>query len=179
MLRSLGLYQGVQTPAQIFGFFLLASAGASPPLISARSCVSSGDVLVQAVQTYLEKLASLAHAEGGWGYRPDQPPRLEPTCLALLALAQDPSRFKETVDKGWAFVHRAAVADGAYRLPGDREEAIWTTALVHFLQAAARGEGTGDVEQTAARLLAWKGRNPEQDQKNSGEIHDIDLRLIG
>ena len=37
----------------------------------------------------LEALASLALPEGGWGYAPDQGAHLEPTCLALLALARD------------------------------------------------------------------------------------------
>ena len=41
----------------------------------------------------LQELVSLAHPEGGWGYRPDQPAHLEPTCLALLALRPEAERL--------------------------------------------------------------------------------------
>jgi len=126
---------------------------------------------------YLEKIVGLAHAEGGgWSYRSEQPARLEPTCLALLALSQDAAHFQQAIDRGWEVVRKGALADGAYRLPGDREEAIWTTALVLFLKAAT-GQEKADVEQTVARLLAWKGRNPDPNDK--GEVHDIDLNLLG
>src|SRR5438132_14141324 len=132
--------------------------------------------IVELIRPYLEKLVGLAHADGGWSYRPDQPARLEPTCLALLALSQEGAPFQEAIDRGWAVVRNGALADGAYRLPGDREEAIWTTALVLFLKAAT-GQGKADVEQTVARLLVWKGRNPDPNDK--GEVHDIDLKLLG
>ena len=90
---------------------------------------------------YLEKIVGLAHAEGGgWSYRSEQPARLEPTCLALLALSQDAAHFQQAIDRGWEVVRKGALADGAYRLPGDREEAIWTTALVLFLKAATGRE---------------------------------------
>ena len=79
-------------------------------------------------------LANLAHADGGWGYGPGQSIRLEPSCLALLALAQDDA-FKDVVDRGLQAVRQGRTPDGAYRLPGDRDEAVWPTALVLFLHA--------------------------------------------
>ena len=35
----------------------------------------------------LELLVTAASADGGWGYRPDQPAHVEPTCFTVLALA--------------------------------------------------------------------------------------------
>src|SRR5581483_5883236 len=77
---------------------------------------------------------------------------------------------------GRAALANSVTADGSYRLNGDREEAIWPTALVLFVQAAT-GLPTQDVERTASRLLSWQGRKP--DDHNAKEVHDIDLSLVG
>ena len=47
------------------------------------------------MRNLLQELVSLAHTQGGWGYQPDQPAHLEPTCLALLALCPESERFRE------------------------------------------------------------------------------------
>ena len=74
------------------------------------------------VRPYLDRLAELAHAEGGWGYAPGQAAHLEPTCLALLALTLDPGPFATIIDKAKAFLAASAAADGSYRLMRGREE---------------------------------------------------------
>jgi uncharacterized protein (DUF362 family) len=93
-----------------------------------------------------------------------------------LALLLEPERFRSVIDQGTTTVRECAGSDGAYRLAGDREEAIWPTALVLFLQSVSQFPAA-DIERTAARLLAWQGRKP--DAKQAAEIHDIDIGLIG
>ncbi len=127
------------------------------------------------IRNYLDTLASLAHADGGWGYAPGQPAHLEPTCLGLLALSLDGGRFAPVLDSAWAALASCATGGGLYRLARGREEAVWPTALVLFTQAAlGRAE---DARRTAAALLGLRGK--PLDPAASGEVHDIDVRLVG
>ena len=124
----------------------------------------------------LETLADQAHAEGGWGYHPGQPAHLEPTCLALLALAPEGDRFSRVIEQGRRFLASSAAPDGSYRLARGREEAVWPTALVLFVQAAL-AYPADEIEATAAALLSLHGRVP--DDPESAELVDIDCRLQG
>ncbi len=128
------------------------------------------------IHSHLQQLASLAHSSGGWAYSADRQPHLEPTCLALLALALDAESFQKPIEKGWQFVGSCASADGSYRLRQGREEAIWPTALVLFAQATL-GAARERVDATARRLLALRGRSLANQEVE--EVHDINLRLIG
>jgi uncharacterized protein (DUF362 family) len=125
---------------------------------------------------HLEALADLACAEGGWGYAPGQPPHLEPTCLALLALACRRERFAAALDAGRAWLRQCAAADGSYRLGRGRPQAVWGTALVLFVQTSL-GEAEEEVAKTAAALLACRGRKAEGG--DDGEVNDIDGGLDG
>jgi uncharacterized protein (DUF362 family) len=131
---------------------------------------------VDDVDPYLDQLEARAHAEGGWGYAPDQPAHLEPTCLALLALALRPERFAATIARGREALARHAASDGTYRLTRGRDEAVWPTALVLFLQASL-DYPRDEVRRTASRLVALQGRSP--DDPAAAELHDIDSRLRG
>src|SRR5206468_12602544 len=84
----------------------------------------------------LAQLAALACPEGGWGYQPGQPAHLEPTCLALLALAADRERFAARIDAGLRWVESNRQPDGTYRLARGRPQAAWPTALVLFTKHA-------------------------------------------
>ena len=125
---------------------------------------------------FLDRLAALAHPEGGWGYAPDQPAHLEPTCLGLLALVLEPASHREVFDKARAALERCGAGDGTYRLERGREEAVWPTALVLFMQSVLRTKDE-DRARTAAALLQLRGRLPAN--HDDGEIHDIDLTLVG
>src|SRR5207249_8630368 len=89
----------------------------------------------------LQELANLAHPDGGWGYQPDQPAHLEPTCLALLALRPHAGRYADVVAKARAFLRECRQPDGSYRLDRGRQSAVWGTALALFTEAADRGGG--------------------------------------
>src|SRR5947209_14077665 len=124
----------------------------------------------------LDALAALALPDGGWGYAPDQGAHLEPTCLALLALAREPERYKAVLDGGRAFLHRCAVGDGTYRIERGREEAVWPTSVVLFTLTAL-GAPADEVKHTAAVLLGLQGRHTADDKDK--EVHDIDLTIVG
>src|SRR5262245_27811723 len=133
------------------------------------------------VRSYLDRLVSQAHADGGWGYAPDQPAHLEPTCLGLLALSLEPKAHRDVFEKARAILESCAVGDGTYRLARGREEAVWPTALVMFVQSVLGGEpgasATGGLVCTAGALLRLRGRVPEKERGE--EIHDIELTITG
>ncbi len=124
----------------------------------------------------LEALAALALPDGGWGYAPNQSAHLEPTCLALLALAREPERFKAVLDGGKAFLQKCAVGDGTYRIERGRDEAVWPTSMVLYTLATL-GAPADELKRTAAVLLGLQGNHiPDASDK---EIHDIDLTIVG
>jgi uncharacterized protein (DUF362 family) len=125
---------------------------------------------------HLENLAQLAHSDGGWGYVPGQAAHLEPTCLALLALSLESDCYKELIGKGRHALARSAHPDGSYRIERGREEAVWPTALALFVQCVL-DLPEEPKRKSAGWLLALRGRTP--DDKESEELHDIDLKLVG
>ncbi len=122
-----------------------------------------------------DDLAARATPGGGWGYAPDQPAHLEPTCLALLALAGESERFGAAIASGRNWLRRCAAGDGTYRLDRGRPEAIWPTSLVLFTLATL-GDESDSLQQAAAALLSIKGRRTESTDDGTS---DIDDRLIG
>jgi uncharacterized protein (DUF362 family) len=125
---------------------------------------------------YREALAAQACPGGGWGYAPGQPAHLEPTCLALLALAADRERFATPIRDGLAWLRQCAAGDGTYRLARGREEAVWPTALVLFTQTIL-DDAEADRRATTAALLGMRGRESPDTTKD--EVNDIDQGLIG
>jgi uncharacterized protein (DUF362 family) len=124
----------------------------------------------------LAQLAALACPEGGWGYAPGQAAHLEPTCLALLALARQPEPHAAAITSGKLFLAQCAQSDGTYRLGRGRHEAAWPTALVLFTLAEL-GSSPDDLAATARALLALRGR--PSDTRGEEDVNDIDGTLIG
>jgi uncharacterized protein (DUF362 family) len=129
-----------------------------------------------AIQPILDALVGHCHPDGGWGYAPGQPAQLEPTCLGMLALALDPQRNAAALASARTVLGKAACPDGSYRPVGGREEAVWPTALVLFARAAV-GDTADEPQRTASFLLGLRGQVPETTE--AGELHDIDLMLVG
>ena len=145
---------------------------------------------MHAISSLLDVLDRQAHPEGGWGYAPGQGAQLEPTCFGMLALSLEAEKYKGAIDKARLFLARWSNDDGSYRLANGREEAIWPTSLVLFTLARIScdsapsipaGERAGKIcpnlHKTVAYLLGVRGRVP--DSVESGELHDIDLKLTG
>jgi uncharacterized protein (DUF362 family) len=121
-------------------------------------------------------LAGLACPEGGWGYAPGQGPHLEPTCLALLALAARRDEYAPVIESGLSFLRQCKNTDGTYRLPHGRREAAWPTALVLFTFAEVAGPPE-EIEACTQALLALRGR--PSDTRGEEEVNDIDGALVG
>jgi uncharacterized protein (DUF362 family) len=132
---------------------------------------------VSTVHAYLEALAALAEADGGWGYAPGQPAQVEPTALALLALGLEPEHFAEARARGLAVLRQSARPDGTFRVLRGREEAIWPTAQVLFVQCVL-GEPRERIRETVAGLLGLRGSVPNEDPEIA-QTHDLDYRLVG
>lgn len=122
-----------------------------------------------------QALADLACPDGGWPYAPGEPAHLEPTCLALLALADAPAHDARR-QAALAWLETCAVGDGTYRLERGRREAAWPTALVLFTRSAL-GDDDAKLAPLAGALLALKGRTV--DLKSDNDVSDIDGELIG
>src|SRR6516164_3554029 len=123
---------------------------------------------VHDIHAYLQALSPQTHADGGWGYTLGQAAHLEPTALALLALARDPERYGPSIAQGKQFLERCARPDGTYRLARGRQEAVWPTALVLFVQTVL-DYPPATVEQTVSALLTIRGLPAPLDKES--EIH--------
>src|SRR5262249_5082303 len=124
----------------------------------------------------LGQLAGLACPGGGWGYAPGQQPHLEPTCLALLALAREPDRHAAAIAAGKTWLAPCAAGDRTYRPGRGRREAAWPTALVIYTLAQL-GEALPSLEGSARALLALRGL--AQDMSGEKDVNDIDGTIIG
>lgn len=129
------------------------------------------------IRSYLEMLVQKAHPDGGWGYFPGQSAYLEPTCLALLALAAERERHAAAIERGCQALRRGRLADGTYRLAQGRPEAVWPTAQVLFVLTCLDSDAA-ERQQTVATLLGVRGRVPPDDPEIAQTI-DIDHRLVG
>jgi hypothetical protein len=77
-------------------------------------------------------LREAQNPDGGWGFRPRTPSRVEATCWALLALwepAQQAAEDQVRVQNALSFLQTAQLADGSWpAAPGD-ETGCWVTSL--------------------------------------------------
>ncbi len=128
--------------------------------------------------TARDRLAALVQPDGGWGYQAGQAMHLEPTCLALLALAGERGKYDARVTAALTAVETHRQPDGTYRLLRGRPQAIWTTSLVAFTRHVLARD-SANLPLTVAQLLAVEGRVVKADAEVA-DIHiDIDLGLVG
>lgn len=132
--------------------------------------------------SYLDELVASAHPDGGWGYGPNQAAQLEPTCLALLAASLEADKHADAMAKGRRFLASCRRGDAGYPLAKGRSEALWSTALVLFVETTL-GANEDALAATAGFLLSYKGRIPNvpnHDELNVADPnHDIDLNIVG
>ncbi|QEL17317.1 DUF362 domain-containing protein [Limnoglobus roseus] len=127
-----------------------------------------------------QRLWELATTDGGWGYHAGQPPHLEPTCLALLALAPEAAQKPAAWEAARRFVASQFVATGkgqTVRLQRGRPQAVWPTALTLFTWANGLATGN-DLANLAEGLFAVEARTIKTDPEVA-DMHDIDSRLMG
>lgn len=123
----------------------------------------------------LELLAASASSDGGFGYHRGQPTHLEPTCLAVLALAAEPQKYAAQVTSALNAIQQHANADGSYRLTRGRQQAVWPTALVLFTRGLL-SHPAAELQPVANKLLAVEGKVVRMDTSDAG---DIDAGLLG
>ncbi len=126
-----------------------------------------------------QRLWALATSDGGWGYQPGQPPHLEPTCLALLALAADTAQ-PPAWDAARRFVMAQFVPTGkgqTVRLQRGRPQAVWPTALTLFTWANGLATAN-ELASLAEGLFAIEARTIKADPEVA-DMLDIDSRLMG
>ena len=70
----------------------------------------------------LDLRANTVSSDGGWGYRPNQPSHVEPTCFAILALAGK-AEYQTLLTRALASLNEHAQPDGSYRLGRGRPQA--------------------------------------------------------
>jgi uncharacterized protein (DUF362 family) len=122
----------------------------------------------------IDTLIRIASPTGGWGYSAGQAVHLEPTCLAILALATDGEKHRETIDKALAVLETQRDGSGFYRLERGRPQAVWPTAMVLATRAAI---GKPD-EKASRRLLDLRGHTIKGDPEVQ-EMYDIDPERVG
>jgi uncharacterized protein (DUF362 family) len=125
-----------------------------------------------------QRLQQSAHPDGGWGYRTGQPPHLEPTCLALLAL--DSAANAAVWEAARRFVAAQFVPAGrglTARLHRGRPQAVWTTSLALF--AWLNGAGSPDEQSKLAEGLCSVEARTIKSDPEVADMLDIDSRLMG
>src|ERR1700756_3603372 len=100
------------------------------------------------LRPYHETLSSMAHPDGGWGYLPGQPLHVEPTCLALLALAHNPESFRSAIEQARSALAKSVQSDGTYRIERSRPSAVWPTSMALFVQTVLKAPAT-EIDKTA------------------------------
>ena len=120
-------------------------------------------------------LPTLALSEGGWGYWSSQSIHFEPTCLAVLALANEP-RHRPLIEKAVAALDKESDGAGLFRLGRGRPQAIWPTGMVVFTRCAM-GQ-SASVSRSIAKLLEIRGHTVKGDPEVQ-TMFDIDTERVG
>lgn len=108
-----------------------------------------------AAQICLPFLRESQNSDGGWGYRPGTPSRVEATCWALLALWEPSLQFAEDrvrVQNARDFLQTAQLDDGAWPAAAGEEAGCWVTSLCCL---AMRTTGDQTHDSTIESGLHW------------------------
>lgn len=100
-------------------------------------------------------LREAQNPDGGWGFRPGTPSRVEATCWALLALwepAQQAAEDQVRVQNALSFLQDAQLADGAWPAAQGEETGCWVTSLCCLVLAAVGGQTPNSATEAG---LQW------------------------
>ena len=80
---------------------------------------------------YLPFLQSAQNADGGWGFYPGSLSRVEPTCWALIALAefQSGEEVGERLSRGFQFLRASQLPVGSWPAAPEQEAGCWVSSL--------------------------------------------------
>jgi hypothetical protein len=101
-----------------------------------------------AAQICLPFLREAQNSDGGWGFRPGTPSRVEATCWALLALWEPSQQFTQDrvrVHNAREFLQSAQLGDGSWPAATGEEVGCWVTSLCCLALTT-----TGDRTQSSA-----------------------------
>ncbi len=101
-----------------------------------------------------EWLMAQRHVSGGWPYRPGQPPAIEPTCLATLALGA-------AVDSAW--LRERVQGDGSVTMPEDADP-HWGAGLT-VMALMRRDEDREARERVMGWLLTSRGEQARREEE--------------
>ncbi len=133
----------------------------------------------EVVRQGLKFLTGAQNDDGGWGYSPEMPSAVEPTCAVLLALstlsAGETARQRAV---GWLW--RAYHEDGSWGIAPDDPEGGWQTAWA-VLALTRAGEPPEKLAASVEWLLSVKTLRFTDDelQRDIERILDIDPALRG
>jgi hypothetical protein len=94
-------------------------------------------------------LNSAQNEDGGWGFQPKSLSRAEPTCWALLALA-DGAASRERAARGLDFLTKTQLPDGSWAPSPGESVGCWVTSLACLVLTHA-----GAAHESLRRGLQW------------------------
>src|SRR5215471_6393405 len=77
----------------------------------------------------LSNLQTSQNSEGGWAFHPGGASRVEPTCWALLALANSSESSEANIAGGLSFLQLQQLADGSWPAASGTSSGGWVTSL--------------------------------------------------
>jgi hypothetical protein len=101
-----------------------------------------------AARVCLPFLRDSQNADGGWGFRPGTPSRVEATCWSLLALREpslESSEDRVRVQRARDFLQKTQLSDGSWPAAAGEETGCWVTSLCCLALAV-----TGDAARNSA-----------------------------
>lgn len=106
-----------------------------------------------------EQLLGAQNPDGGWPYLSGQS-WTEATALAILALrvstpAQTQSAPLRAADRGLAWLHRAARADGGFAPALDIAESTWVTSLAYLALVSGEAAKCMENQQRSGPAVTW------------------------
>ncbi|MFO0907645.1 MAG: hypothetical protein U0794_04665 [Isosphaeraceae bacterium] len=125
------------------------------------------------------ELLALRAREGGWGYRRDSEPCVEPTVLAALALQtlepRDDPATRSAVMTAADLLSSLQRRDGSLGLSASQPTPGWMTPYAVLLWASTRSHDT-NLKRACEWLLSEKGRTlPRSDDPGGVAGHDTTL----